>query len=39
VWDRNESLKVFIETINEFDGLLLTDRDDTIFVESVKVEE
>ena len=39
VWDRNESLKVFIETINEFDGLLLTDSDDTIFVESVKVEE
>lgn len=39
VWDCGQPLSVFIETLNEFDGLRLTDRQDTIFVESVKVED
>ena len=37
-WDRSKPLSLFIETLNEFDGLRLTDRSDTIFVESGKVE-
>lgn len=39
VWNSKEPLSVFIETLNEFDGLRLTDRQDTIFVESVKAED
>jgi hypothetical protein len=39
VWNSKEPLSAFIETLNEFDGLRLTDRQDTIFVESVKVED
>jgi hypothetical protein len=39
VWDREDSLSVFLETLNEFDGLRLTDERDTIFVESLMVED
>ena len=39
VWNSKEPLSAFVETLNEFDGLRLTDRQDTIFVESVKVED
>lgn len=39
VWNSKEPLSAFIETLNEFDGLRLTDRQDTIFVESVKAED
>ncbi len=39
MWDREDSLSVFLETLNEFDGLQLTDERDTIFVESVAGEE
>ncbi|MBO5749840.1 MAG: DUF4974 domain-containing protein [Bacteroidaceae bacterium] len=39
VWNSKESLSAFVETLNEFDGLRLTDRQDTIFVESGKVED
>ena len=39
VWDSEDSLSVFLETLNEFDGLRLTDERDTIFVESVAEEE
>lgn len=38
VWDRENSLSVFLETLNEFDGLQLTDERDTIFVETLIVE-
>ena len=38
VWDREDSLSVFLETLNEFDGLQLTDERDTIFVETLIVE-
>lgn len=39
VWDREDSLSVFLETLNEFDGLRLTDERDTIFVESLLEED
>ena len=39
VWNSERPLAEFIETLNEFDGLHLTDRDDTLFVESVVKEE
>lgn len=39
VWNSKEPLSAFVETLNEFDGLRLTDRQDTIFVESVKAED
>ena len=39
VWDSEDSLAVFLGTLNEFDGLRLTDERDTIFVESVAGEE
>ena len=39
VWDREDSLSVFLATLNEFDGLRLTDERDTIFVESLMVED
>ena len=39
VWDREDSLSVFLETLNEFDGLRLTDERDTIFVESIMEED
>ena len=39
VWDREDSLSVFLETLNEFDGLRRTDERDTIFVESLMVED
>ena len=39
VWDEEDSLSVFLETLNEFDGLRLTDERDTIFVESLMVED
>ncbi len=39
VWDAEDSLSVFIVTLNEFDGLRLADERDTIFVESVAEEE
>ena len=39
VWDREDSLAVFLQTLNEFDGLRLTDEHDTIFVESLIVED
>ncbi len=39
VWDREDSLAVFLQTLNEFDGLRLTDERDTIFVESLIVED
>lgn len=38
VWDREDSLAVFLQTLNEFDGLRLTDERDTIFVETLIVE-
>lgn len=31
-WNSEDSLSVFLETLNEFDGLRLTDERDTIFV-------
>lgn len=34
IWDSQDSLAVFIATLNEFDGLSLTDERDTIFVEA-----
>ena len=39
VWNSEDSLSVFLETLNEFDGLRLTDERDTIFVESVAEED
>ena len=39
VWDSKDSLSVFLETLNEFDGLRLTDERDTLFVESIGEEE
>ena len=39
LWDAEDSLSVFIATLNEFDGLRLADERDTIFVESVAEEE
>ena len=39
VGDREDSLAVFLQTLNEFDGLRLTDERDTIFVESLIVED
>ena len=39
LWDAEDSLSAFIATLNEFDGLRLTDERDTIFVESVAEEE
>ena len=39
MWDSEDSLSVFLETLNEFDGLRLTDERDTIFVESVAEED
>ena len=39
VWDTEDSLAVFLQTLNEFDGLRLTDEHDTIFVESLIVED
>ena len=39
VWDSEDSLAVFIEALNEFDELRLSDERDTIFVESVKEED
>ena len=38
VWDSEDSLAVFLGTLNEFDGLRLTDERDTIFVETLIVE-
>lgn len=38
-WRMNQPLSAFVETMNEFDGLRLTDRNDTLFVESVDEEE
>ena len=38
VWDREDSLSVFLETLNEFDGLRLMNERDTIFVETLIVE-
>lgn len=38
VWNSKESLAVFIETLNEFEGLQFSYTQDTIFVESVKAE-
>ena len=39
MWDTEDSLAVFLQTLNEFDGLRLTDEHDTIFVESLIVED
>ena len=39
VWDREDSLSVFLETLNEFDGLRLMNERDTIFVESIMEED
>ncbi len=39
VWDTEDSLAVFLQTLNEFEGLRLTDEHDTIFVESLMVED
>lgn len=38
-WNREDSLAVFIETLNEFDGLRLSDERDTLFIQSVTIEE
>ena len=38
-WDSEDSLSVFLGTLNEFDGLRLTDERDTIFVESIMEED
>lgn len=38
VWNSKESLAVFVETLNEFEGLQFSYSKDTIFVESVKAE-
>lgn len=32
-WNRQNPLKTFVEQLNELDGLFLSERDDTIFVE------
>ena len=34
VWDEEDSLSVFLETLNEFDGLLLREERETLFVET-----
>ena len=39
IWKRDTLLSAFISTINEFDGLQLTDERDTIFVKSMQTEE
>ncbi|MBQ7442747.1 MAG: DUF4974 domain-containing protein [Bacteroidaceae bacterium] len=39
MWDSEDSLAVLIATLNEFDGLRLTDEGDTVFVEYVAGEE
>lgn len=38
VWDKSKTLDAFVEILNEFDGISITNSSDTIFVESVKVE-
>ena len=38
-WEKDALLSAFISTINEFDGLQLTDEHDTIFVTSMPTEE
>ena len=38
VWNSKESLAVFVETLNEFEGLQFSYSKDTILVESVKAE-
>ena len=38
-WEKDALLSAFISTINEFDGLQLTDERDTIFVTSMPTEE
>ena len=35
-WNRNQPLSEFIGIMNEFDGLLLREERDTLFVESVE---
>lgn len=35
IWDSEDSLAVFIATLNEFDGLLLKEERDTVFVEGI----
>ena len=39
IWKKDSLLAAFISTINEFDGLRLTDECDTIFVKSIQTEE
>ena len=38
-WNRNQPLSEFLDILNEFDGLRLSGESDTIFVESVAVED
>lgn len=38
-WNSEDSLATFIMTLNEFDGLRLCNKQDTIFVESVEAKE
>ena len=38
-WNRRLPIASFVSSLNEFDGLLLTDKHDTLFVESVESEE
>ncbi|MBR6170150.1 MAG: DUF4974 domain-containing protein [Bacteroidaceae bacterium] len=38
-WNRNQSLPEFLSILNEFDGLLLCTEHDTIFVETLAVED
>lgn len=38
-WKMEEPLETFVGTLNEFDGLRLTDKRDTVFVELMEEEE
>ena len=38
-WNRNQPMSEFLDILNEFDGLRLSAKSDTIFVESVAVED
>lgn len=38
-WNRRLPIASFVSSLNEFDGLLLTEERDTLFVESVETEE
>ena len=37
-WNTEEPLATFLATVNEFEGLMLTDERDTLFVQSMEME-